>query len=520
MRIYWLIASILAYAFIPTPAIAAGDFSVSSTNNGFSFWDGLLESQVFFRQLTHTQPGNNWTIKIGQGGQLYSLKGNDNLEMIARQRQEHGQWVDEVYQHVISFPPQKDTSYTIVDGDIHQAGYYSKSDLDEPPFEPLLQRSLYSPLFHFTHNSTSKSVSYTTWPQHAHLPRQQKNNQVFFHQTITDLGDGVVGIDLLVSNWSDHAFERINLPWSAFRTELFPTQILSNPNGSYRTIDTTFSDPTIQLADQSTGGWLAVTRANNSNSNGIGLIYGAKPLSADQSRTFIRFATYDSTEIPDVIDGTVATISRQVDLQPGEQLSAHYYLVFGTLAHIKSKGNELQSQVTLTKRYVPESEGKQIAICTSTPVPYRRGCPAGQTPAFSLYDNFVQGSLPLFLMQDTSSGKYIVSSDPYKIDFPEVPYGKTKYIEFLGWAYPSSLANNSTRTYKSLKNILIDRTLFPASGDDATLTVPTSSDTPSKPGDFNKDGKVNLADYNKLISGYGSTYNLSHYNQLLINYGK
>jgi len=38
-------------------------------------------------------------------------------------------------------------------------------------------------------------------------------------------------------------------------------------------------------------------------------------------------------------------------------------------------------------------------------------------------------------------------------------------------------------------------------------------------GDFNNDGHVNLADYNLLISGYGTTYNLSHYNQLLSNYG-
>lgn len=39
-------------------------------------------------------------------------------------------------------------------------------------------------------------------------------------------------------------------------------------------------------------------------------------------------------------------------------------------------------------------------------------------------------------------------------------------------------------------------------------------------GDLNNDGHVNLADFNKLVSGYGTTYNLNHYNRLIANYGK
>jgi len=42
----------------------------------------------------------------------------------------------------------------------------------------------------------------------------------------------------------------------------------------------------------------------------------------------------------------------------------------------------------------------------------------------------------------------------------------------------------------------------------------------SLPGDLNSDGNVNLADYNKLVSGYGTTYNLSNYNQLIAHYGR
>jgi hypothetical protein len=38
-------------------------------------------------------------------------------------------------------------------------------------------------------------------------------------------------------------------------------------------------------------------------------------------------------------------------------------------------------------------------------------------------------------------------------------------------------------------------------------------------GDFNNDGRVNLADYNLLISGFGTTYTLADYNALLSAFG-
>lgn len=40
----------------------------------------------------------------------------------------------------------------------------------------------------------------------------------------------------------------------------------------------------------------------------------------------------------------------------------------------------------------------------------------------------------------------------------------------------------------------------------------------SRPGDLNSDGAVNILDYNLLVSGYGTTYNLSHYNLLVANF--
>lgn len=39
-------------------------------------------------------------------------------------------------------------------------------------------------------------------------------------------------------------------------------------------------------------------------------------------------------------------------------------------------------------------------------------------------------------------------------------------------------------------------------------------------GDFNKDGKVDIFDYNDLVAGFGTTYTIYDYNNLVANYGK
>lgn len=43
---------------------------------------------------------------------------------------------------------------------------------------------------------------------------------------------------------------------------------------------------------------------------------------------------------------------------------------------------------------------------------------------------------------------------------------------------------------------------------------------PSKPGDLNGDGSVNLLDYNVLIGSFGTKYTILHFNQILANWGK
>lgn len=52
------------------------------------------------------------------------------------------------------------------------------------------------------------------------------------------------------------------------------------------------------------------------------------------------------------------------------------------------------------------------------------------------------------------------------------------------------------------------------------LSGPMTSVSTGRTGDFNNDGHINLADYNLLISGFGTTYTLADYNLLVTMFGK
>jgi hypothetical protein len=53
-----------------------------------------------------------------------------------------------------------------------------------------------------------------------------------------------------------------------------------------------------------------------------------------------------------------------------------------------------------------------------------------------------------------------------------------------------------------------------------TIPLATNQSSTFLPGDLNTDHKVNLADYNLLISKYGNPYTLADYNNIIKNYGK
>ncbi len=430
----------------------AWTLEVSNRNSAPSDWLGLDESQVFLRRLTHTQDGCNWTIKIGKGGQIYSIATPEVGEMIARQRISSGQWIDEVFQHTIpsSLHNKSTATSPIVDGDIHQAGYYTKSDFD--PQVQVIPASVYSPVFGSVleaFHGVENSYSLITWPQHAHLPRTYFENGMLMHQLTRDIGDGVVEISLLITKWGGEETQNIGLPWSAWRKQSLPAALISSPDGSFAREDQPFADGLgiRKLKDKDTGGWIAFAQSASADSYGIGIVFG-KSLSVIEGATgYVRWGNYGTG----LDGGTVGTVKRQITLLPGDSVFSRYFLVIGTVAKIQHYGNLLQSRVEVGRVRSDEKQAGLIRVCGDELKKLQRGCADPSTSLFYTYRDFLPDALPLFLLGQ-AGGSYRVSADPYEVSGDPTD-GKTEYSDFLGWSLPNRSGQGGCFEYQKLSDV-------------------------------------------------------------------
>lgn len=368
-------------------------------------------------------------------------------ELIARQRELLGQWVDEVFQHVFEMPPQKIKigKNTVVDGDVHQAGYYTRSDLDRKV--QVRPKSVYSPLFAYRYDPAEKSVSYTTWPQHAHLPRRYAENLLLIDQKIADKGGGVVEISGEISKWGGARNDLATLPWAAFRTATVPVQIVSDRGGGYRVKPQVLREKDMSkiawMRDASTGGWVALAASDATVARGVGVVYGKEPRAADGPKSRVRWGTYRNPRRPEH-DGTVVAVPRQVGLDPGDTLLFRYYVVLGTMEEIQAKGNALEAQVVLQKVRRAARDAREAPVCFNARQGLQPTCDAGQATAFRSYRDFTPGARPLFLLRKVEAEELLLTDDPYELSFDPTD-GTTSYVDLLGWAMPESHAGESCR---------------------------------------------------------------------------
>jgi hypothetical protein len=252
----------------------------------------------------------------------------------------------------------------------------------------------------------------------------------------------VIEIELAVDKWGGARNDMFTLPWAAFRVTTLPVQVLSNRDGSYRVANKEFQsvEGRPRLLERRTGGWLAFVSGESASDRGIGIVFGRDPLPLDGPRGYVQWGTYGSPKRPE-LQGAVAEIERDVHLSAGESLHYRYYLVIGTLAEIQQKGNALQSGVKLERIVRTPADATAMPICRDGQKGLKRTCPAGESPAFKTYREFVANSRPLFLLQDAGTGQYMVTDNPYEISFDPTD-GATRYVDLLGWALPTSKATD------------------------------------------------------------------------------
>jgi hypothetical protein len=76
-----------------------------------------------------------------------------------------------------------------------------------------------------------------------------------------------------------------------------------------------------------------------------------------------------------------------------------------------------------------------------------------EKPLFYTFKDFTPDSRPLFLLQNTNTGEYMVTDNPCEISFDPTD-GGTRYVDLLGWAVLKALAVDSCR-YQSLREAVV-----------------------------------------------------------------
>jgi hypothetical protein len=247
--------------------------------------------------------------------------------------------------------------------------------------------------------------------------------------------------------------------------------VISNPDGSYRFFTPwNYGSPGCRIHFEDTGGWAAATQnAGNPHSFAIGVVFGKTLDKKGEHRGKPRYDCGNSRH--GRRDYTVQATVINIKDAPFTPHLLRMYFVIGTLGEVAQKANQLadfadyepldftEDNSPVVDLYPKRYAGGQAVLS--------RRASAGNSAATlcKVYAYPVKGSLPLFVIKDTPSGEYFITTDPYAecerepfenpfpTDDPKHkkyenrtvyrPYmRKTDWVELLGFVTPKSATDH------------------------------------------------------------------------------
>jgi len=192
------------------------------------------ETDVFHVELRHRSNNQNWDIRIGKGGQLYSwnLEGERQLIPPQGHRQGESPWVDDIIMCTWRDRDASDDNATLpgvtrdyANSFVHGAGMYIREEMD-----PILNKPFYNPMFAQEFSSSQRSYSCLTWGL---IPTPSINrSDILIYTNYRHLGNGVLEVTYYGYNFGDGTYDDNAFPWAMVRLSEFPSAITSNSSGS------------------------------------------------------------------------------------------------------------------------------------------------------------------------------------------------------------------------------------------------------------------------------------------------
>jgi len=409
----------------------------------------IMDARISSTSLTDSS--KNWELRVGKGGQIYSLKTDALGETIPPQYRgsDGGQWapwVDDVWQTISVY--DKDG----VPGESkfnHSAGVYLK--------DPILTEPFYTPRLATEIDESNKSLYSMNWMQPSAKPLYNEDNpsHIINLTKYKDLGDGVIEMTLGVYNFgSTEVYNYHNMPWGGVRRTALEYNYTANiDQTTYTQMTGNFGVPdfatrTVFDTDQ-TGGWTTFCSENSGDyGQSMGVVFGKdEQLENTWQKNRIRQGytklTPESGET-DWRNYTVFTLNVRHYLNQGEGIWTRQYFVFGeTRADVENKiksknlvDNTLFEDMNITEDSV-DLIGYQIINDNGSFV-----IDKSSTPDFYLYSAPVSGTVPIFEIIKRDNSRF-VSWNPYKVGTHKMYDGLVKVVNLLGFTSPTAVYADS-----------------------------------------------------------------------------
>ncbi|MFM8493932.1 MAG: alpha/beta hydrolase family protein, partial [Planctomycetia bacterium] len=430
-----------------------------------SVWaEGLDERQVFLAELAHRQgKDDSFALRVGQGGQIYSLRGafGESVPPSWRDAGSHrSPWNDEVWQFVtvcttyngvkalLNAGPVSDAVQERFEASPFESSFFIHNSGAYIPGESAVQ-SLYCPLLAFEADAEARTIRALNWglvPQVRTIHR----SPVLYYGQVHDVGDGIIELTWVVHNFStrdDVVFDHLNAPWGGTRHTSLPVHAIAAPGGEPRPREAFFPPerPDQAIDVQKTGGWTLASAAEAADSPSLALVFGLDR-HLEQERAKAARGEPSCQHAPSLIRDFLAHYPQLYekkwrDWQTRPENSFRNYDVIEMIPRLRIAPqqtlwfrsflvvNRRDRAIELSQSLVDKVDYGLLTFDPATtplvPVHVADGRVvdpevAQGAPAFEVYARPVPDSLPVFLLEDTATGREVVSTDPYRF-VPQEP---------------------------------------------------------------------------------------------------
>ena len=402
------------------------------------------DSIVFQAEMKYqhpVDPAKSYQMRIGKGGQIYSLRGAFGESIPPQYRKPKrvdgkllvnasAPWIDEVWQMVAVDSKQNDRKnkekYFI-----HQGGVYLKNAEQKAPF--------YSPLIAEFHDAKTQSYRVVNWGQQAHTADNitaKYTSDILYYTSYTNLGNGIVQVDGMLYNFGKDNINHINMPWGGVRISSLEHFFISNPDGTYTEKVDRFANKSAQGKLANTDGWMVYSGDKTGNAPAFGMVFGKDK---KKNKVGFRYGYAGKQLKNNPRDYNVFAITRRFkdnSISFGKSARFRYFYVVGATTEdvkntiLQNKLNSLIIEDTDTPRkkevaeihyQVTKKKGTLLVFPTESP----------EEDALSLRAQPYADSYPLFLMK-SNDGRTVITSNQYY--FSDLPYdGKLQEMKLLGF---------------------------------------------------------------------------------------